>query len=132
MTFSLADAATILAAFERLERIENSLLNIETDMATFKDTVIAAFAYAKARIAELEAENDLLASDDLADEEALAAAAEEAAAAKAALAEALALDEAEDAEILAAASEFIKVVEEPTEEEPVVEEPVVEEVVENL
>ena len=116
MLFSLADAATILAAFERLERIEDSILNIETDMATFKETIIAAFAYAKARIAELEAENSLLASDDLADEEALAAAAEEAAAAKAALAQALALDKAEDAEILEAASAFIKVVEEPVVE----------------
>ena len=82
MLFSLADAATILAAFERLERIEDSILNIETDMATFKETIIAAFAYAKARIAELEVENALLISDDLADEEALADAAEEAAAAK--------------------------------------------------
>jgi len=138
MLFSLADAAKLLAALERLERIEDTVTSIQTDMSTFKDTIIAAFAYAKARITELEAENAFLAADDLADEEALAAAAEEAAAAKAALAEAIAKDEAEDTEILEAAAEFIKVVEEPIEEEPIIEEPVVEEpiveepVVENL
>jgi len=140
MLISLADAAKLLAALDRLERIENTVTSIQTDMATFKDTIIAAFAYAKARIAELEAENAFLAADDEADDAAVAAAAEEAAAAKAALAEAIAKDEAEDAEILEAAAEFIKpaeeeteeeteeepVVEEPTEEEPVVEEPVVE------
>ena len=134
MLFSLADAAKLLAALERLERIEDTVTSIQTDMSTFKDTIIAAFAYAKARITELEAENAFLVSDDLADDAAVAAASEEAAAAKAALAEAIAADEAEDAEILAAAAEFIKPMEEePAPEEPPAEEPVVEEpIVENL
>jgi hypothetical protein len=83
MLFSLADAAKLLAALERLERIEDTVTSIQTDMSTFKDTIIAAFAYAKARITELEAENAFLVSDDLADDAAVAAASEEAAAAKA-------------------------------------------------
>jgi len=118
MTFTLADAKILLGAIATLDRIESSQIRIETDMATFKETVIAAFNFAKARIAELELENAVLAADDLADEEALAAAAEEAAAAKAALAEAIATDTEEDSEILAAAADFIV----PVPQEPVVEE----------
>ena len=107
MTFNLADAEIILGALAQLDRIESTQLRIQSDMATFKETVIAAFNFAKARIAELELENAVLAADDLADEEALAAAAEEAAIAKAALAEAIATDTQEDSEILAAAADFI-------------------------
>ena len=116
MTFTLADAEILLGAIATLDRIETTQIRIESDMATFKETVIAAFSFAKARITELELENALLASDDLADEEALAAASEEAALAKAALAEAIAADDAEDGEILAAAADFIVPVPQPVKE----------------
>jgi hypothetical protein len=127
MTFSLADAEKLLGALAALDEIKESQLRIETDMATFKETVIAAFAYAKARINELEILNEQLASDDEADAEAIVAAAAEAAEAKAALEAYIAEDTAEDTEILEAAAAFLPMEEEPVEEEPVVEEPVVEE-----
>ena len=81
-------------------------------MATFKETVIAAFNFAKARIAELELQNAALAADDLADEEALAAASAEAAEARVALEGYIAEDTAEDTEILAAAAAFLPATEE--------------------
>jgi hypothetical protein len=127
MTFSLADAEKLLGALATLDEIKESQLRIEIDMATFKETVIAAFAYAKARINELEILNEQLASDDEADAEAIVAAAAEAAEAKAALEAYIAEDTAEDTEILEAAAAFLPMEEEPVEEEPVVEEPVVEE-----
>jgi hypothetical protein len=127
MTFSLADAEKLLGALAALDEIKESQLRIETDMATFKETVIAAFAYAKARINELEILNEQLASDDEADAEAIVAAAAEAAEAKATLEAYIAEDTAEDTEILEAAAAFLPMEEEPVEEEPVVEEPVVEE-----
>ena len=139
MLFSLADAAKILAAFERLERIEDSIHNIETDMATFKETVLTAFAYAGARIKSLETELAAALADDAADDAAVAAA--EAALLKATedLADLILAEDAEDAaetadknEILAALASFLPAEEEPIEEEPVEEEPVVDPVLENL
>jgi hypothetical protein len=133
MTFHLADAKIILGALAQLDRIESNQLTLLSEMATFKDTIIAAFNFAKARIKQLELENEALAADDADDAADLAAAREETAAAKAELERTIATDTAEDNEILAAAAEFIPVVEEPpVEEVPVeevpVEEPPVEEV----
>jgi hypothetical protein len=122
MPFTLADAEILLGALATLDRIESNTHRIASEMATFKDTVIAAFTFAKARINQLELENSVLAADDLADAEALAAASAEAAAAKAALEEAIATDTAEDSEILAAAAAFIVPAEEPPVEETPVEE----------
>lgn len=127
MTFSLADAEKLLGALAQLDRIEHSQFRIESDMATFKDTVLAAFAFAKARINELEILNEQLASDDEADAAAIVAASAEAAEARIALEAYIAEDTAEDTEILEAAAAFLPVVEEPPAEEPVVEEPPAEE-----
>lgn len=121
MPFTLADAEIILGALATLDRIEETQLRFVSDMASFKETVIAAFTFAKARIAELEAENLALTSDDAADAAAVLTAQEEAAAAKVALEEAIATDTAEDSEILAAAAEFIVPAEEPPVEEVPVE-----------
>ena len=74
MTFHLADAKILLGALAQLDRIESNQLTLLSEMATFKDTIIAAFNFAKARIAELELENAVLASDDAADAADLAAA----------------------------------------------------------
>ena len=117
MPFSLADAEILLGAIATLDRIESNQLRLESDMATFKETVIAAFNFAKARIAELEAQNALLASDDAADAAEIAAKTLEAAAAKAALEEAIATDTEEDSEILAAAADFIVPVPQPVKPE---------------
>lgn len=121
MPFTLADAEIILGALAQLDRIESTQLRFVSDMASFKETVIAAFTFAKARIAELEAQNVALASNDAADQATIAAKTEEVAAAKVALEEAIATDTAEDSEILAAAAEFIVPAEEPPVEEVPVE-----------
>ena len=128
MTFHLADAKILLGALAQLDRIESNQLYLLSEMATFKETVIAAFNFAKARIKELELENAALASNDAKDAADLAASREETAAAKAELERTIATDTAEDSEILVAAAEFIPVVVEPPVEEVPVEEVPVEEV----